>query len=39
MEKYSQKLSNYMNTILSAPVSDGATGGLFDVGNTDHVDQ
>ena len=39
MEKYSQQLSNYMNTILSAPVSDGATGGLFDVGNTDHVDQ
>jgi hypothetical protein len=38
MEKYSQQLSNYMNTILTAPANDGATGGLFDVGNTDHVD-
>jgi G3E family GTPase len=35
MKRYRQELSNYMNTILSAPAG-GA--GLFDVGRVDHMD-
>jgi len=36
MERYSQELNNYMNTILTAPATGG--GGLFDVGNYDNMD-
>jgi len=37
MERYSQQLNNYMNTILTVPVTEGK-GGLFDVGNYDNLD-
>ena len=37
MQRYRQELTNYMNTILTAPASSGS-GGLFDVGGIDHMD-
>ena len=36
MERYSQELNNYMNTILTAPAKSAS--GLFDVGNYDNMD-